>query len=67
MMAFLTDQIERYGIPSRYVYILTQAFLPSDIVGLAIRLALVSFLVHSVKSRLATVQFAIHNGQCVSL
>lgn len=60
---FLADQFKASIIPARYVDLLIEIFFSSEIVSLAARLALIGFLVHVLRSRLASMQDAVYNGR----
>lgn len=65
MSSYITDQLEMYGLPHQYIHTFSRMFLSSDIVTLAIRLALVSIIVSYLKSSLTRFYHYIHD--CTSL
>ena len=50
LTSYITDQLALQGLPHKYIQTFTRVFLSSDIVSLAIRLALVSIIVSQLKS-----------------
>lgn len=65
LSSYITDQLESHGFPHQYIHTFSRMFLSSDIVTLAIRLALVSIIVSQLKTWITRLYHYIYN--CTSV